>query len=157
MTATPAGVRTTPAGRAVLALVAVAAALLTGACGTERGSVGAPAASRTPITDQVDERDSGATVDLHVGDVLVVTLHSTYWQLAALGATTALRPQGAPETVRATTCARIPGSGCGSVTVRYTAVARGSVTLTAHRDSCGEALRCASGQGDWKVVARVTG
>jgi hypothetical protein len=68
--------------------------------------------------------------------------------------TTVLQPLGAPQT-SASPCA-VMGGGCGTVTQSYNAGHVGQTTLHAHRDSCGEALRCTAQRGDWSVTVRVS-
>ncbi len=62
----------------------------------------------------------------------------------------------APTTASGASCPAFPGSGCGTVTATYTAGHTGTTELTAHRDTCGEALRCVGPQADWKITGRVS-
>lgn len=138
-------------GYAVIATAAVAAT----ACG---GSSGSPASTsvRSAQTIQVGDKANGTTVDAHVGDTIEVTLHNTYWTLGA-PAGHVLSVVGAPSAAPGgSACPHIAGTGCGTVSASYRADAAGTTRVTAHRDSCGEALRCGPGQGDWTVTVRVS-
>lgn len=111
---------------------ALAAVLLLAACGTA-----APSARTIPVNT------SGQTVALHVGDRLVVTLTSTYWQPQAprpLGVlrVVSTRTVGVPPSSK--TC--VPGQGCGTVTVIYQAAQPGHAHVKATRTVCGEAMLC---------------
>ena len=106
-------------------------------------------------TVTVTEANNGQTITKHRGDVLVVTLASTYWQfnrstgvLMADG-TTAVAAGGAH-------CPRYPGSGCGTVTQRYRATNAGPGTASAPRTSCGEAFRCSAEQSRWRITVDVS-
>jgi hypothetical protein len=136
------------------AVITAAAAAAT-ACGGSSGST-ASTSVRSAQTIQVADNANGTTVTAHVGDTVSVTLHNTYWTLATPDGhvlVTATAPSSAPG---GSGCPHIPGSGCGSVTATYRADTTGTTRLTAHRDSCGEAMRCGPGQGDWAVTVRVT-
>ena len=146
---------------APVAAVVLTAVVMLGACGSGGGSSGSPATSSTRggasgKVVAVDETANGKTVTLARGGRLVVTLHSTYWQLAAPADPKILAVSSEPVARPGPTCPSIPGTGCGTVTARYAAAGTGTTTLTAHRDSCGEALRCTPAQSDWSVTVRVT-
>ena len=121
------------------------------ACGGG-SSGGQSSVSSAPTTHQLDDKSNGSTVAVHLGDTVVVTLHSTSWTLDVPA--TVLQPLGAPQT-SASPCP-VMGGGCGTVTQSYNAGHVGEMTLHAHRDSCGEALRCTGKQGDWSVTVRVS-
>jgi hypothetical protein len=135
--------------RSVLAGCALVLAI--SACGSG-SSGGQSSVNTTPTTHQLDDRSNGTTIDVNLGDTVVVTLHNTYWTLAVPAAV--LQPLGAPQT-SPSPCA-VMGSGCGTVTESYNAVHLGQATLHAHRDSCGEALRCNAKQSDWSVTVRIS-
>jgi hypothetical protein len=125
------------------ATVAALLALSLTACG------GATGASVT-----LDEQNKSTTVRIGVGTTVIVVLHSTYWMfdplpghgvLEAVGTPTASAP-GAPGV------GCVPGGGCGTVTAIYTAMATGSVIITASRNSCGEALRCSPDEARYEVT-----
>jgi hypothetical protein len=145
---------TTRRGLAIAILLGsiVLGGLVTGcASGSSGAGTGATAAT-TPTTRQLDEHANGSTVEVHLGDTVVVVLHSTYWTFATPSSTLQLvgQPQPSPSQ-----CS-VPGSGCGTVTAGYNARQVGTTTLHAHRDSCGEAVRCTGSDGDWTVTVRVS-
>jgi hypothetical protein len=135
--------------RTTLAIVAASAALAVAGCGSSTSSASALRTGQQQ-THQVDESSKGKTVSARVGDTVVVTLHSTYWQLAAPDSRL-LTTDGAPVAGKGTSCPPVPGSGCGTLRETYRVAAAGTATIRAHRDSCGEALRCGPAQSDWSV------
>ena len=132
--------------------------MLVAACGPSRSTTTLqklPVGAGGGRTVTVTEANNGQTITKHRGDVLVVTLASTYWQfnrstgvLMADG-TTAVAAGGAH-------CPRYPGSGCGTVTQRYRATNAGPGTASASRTSCGEALRCSAEQSRWRITVDVS-
>ena len=126
-------------------------AVLAGACGTSN-SAGSNAGDQAKNgTLNLDEKANGTTVHVHLGDTVIVTLHSTYWSFLPT-ASLALQPFAPAQTAPATTCGQPVGTGCGTVVASYNIGHVGSGTLRAHRDSCGEALRCIGKQADWSVT-----
>jgi hypothetical protein len=106
-----------------------------------------------PNTVQLTFADSGKTITVHVGSTLHVALNSTYWtfqpvtapQLLKLDATAMVPPSPG-------TCAhQVPGSGCGTQTADYTALATGQTSVAATRVNCGEAMRCTGSNGHFEV------
>ena len=144
-------------------LLATAAATLLMATACSGGSSGAGAgpshdpSSATPVSGgrhQLDEKDNGKRLDVQFGDTLVVTLHSTYWSFQPTDGL-AIQSLGQPATAPATNCRppqNVTGSGCGTVTGTFNVGHIGTSTLKAHRDSCGEALRCTGKDADWSVT-----
>lgn len=132
-----------------LAVSALALAL-SGCGGSSTGSHDSVSTQST--THQLDDKSNGSTLAVHLGDTVIVTLHSTTWTLDV--PVTVLQPLGAPQT-SPSPCA-VMGSGCGTVTQSYNARHVGQTTLHAHRDSCGEALRCSAQQSDWTVTVKVS-
>jgi hypothetical protein len=139
--------------RAVV-IASVAAAVLLAACGGGGGSGSAASTTHAAKTVTVDEHANGTSVRLATGDRLVVVLHSTYWQLPEPHSGIVV-VTSAPVAKPTPNCSRIPGSGCGTATATYAVRAAGSTTLAAHRDSCGEALRCVGTDGDWSIKVDV--
>src|SRR3954454_5930298 len=130
-------------------LEVTAAGLLLAGCAN--GSSSDRTAATAPTPHQLDEDANGSTVDVQLGDSVVVVLHSTYWNFdSPARVLQPLSTQPSPGH-----CA-VVGSGCGTVTVTYNAAQVGTVTLHAHRDSCGEATRCSASNADWSVTVRVT-
>jgi LPXTG-motif cell wall-anchored protein len=109
----------------------------------------APAHAASTVT--VKDADKGTTVTTHPGDTVVVTLGSTAWTIdAAKGA--ALSTQG-----EQTNTVTRPGPGApGTTSRRYLAVATGTATISASRQSCGEALKCTPEQAAFSVTLAVT-
>ena len=109
--------------------------------------------SNSPTVITISEADNGRTVSAHTGDGVIAVLHSTYWSFDP-PSRDGITPDG-PATVTPDLRGCVPGSGCGTATARYRIVATGQTTLSAHRNSCGEALACTGGQGDWTVIIDV--
>jgi hypothetical protein len=99
------------------------------------------------------EADNRHMVDVSAGQLLVATLHNTYWRFAPPGA--GLTQVGEEVVTPAPRGTCLPGIGCGTVVARYRAIAPGQAHLRANRTSCGEALPCAPGQGSWTVLVRI--
>jgi len=117
---------------------------------------GASAAGASKVT--IGESSNGHVVTIARGTHLVVTLHNTYWTIAPLTGRTVLAQVGSQQTrgqLSGATHACVPGQGCGTVTMNYVANAAGLVRLSAHRTTCGEAMRCTGSQGSWSVSVRV--
>ena len=143
-------------------LVAVAAMLLaatacSGGSGDSSTTGSKDTSSATPVAGGrhlLDEKDNGTKLDVQFGDTLVVTLHSTYWSFLPTDGL-AIQSLGDPATAPATNCPppmNVTGSGCGTVTGTFNVGHIGTSTLKAHRDSCGEALRCTGKDADWSVT-----
>jgi len=130
-------------------LAATAAALLLSACAN--GSAGDRSAATAPSPRLLDEHANGTTVDAQLGDTIVVTLHSTYWTFE-----TPARVLQSISTQPSPSHCTVMGSGCGTVTATFNAAHVGTVTLHAHRSSCGEAMRCTGKNADWSATVRVS-
>lgn len=113
-------------------------------------------ASQAPAAVALADADTGRSVTVRRGGTVTVVLHSTYWTFAAPSNGSVVQAQGAPVVV-ADRQGCVPGGGCGTVTAKYAAVGDGQATLSAHRDSCGEAMRCQGTAGDWRVTIVVAG
>ena len=100
---------------------------------------------------------NGTTVTISPGERFQVTLGSTYWTFDPPSSATVLVPQGSQQTSPgpSSSCPPYPGSGCGTATQVYTAEAQGTAVVSAHRTSCGEALRCTGSQGSFKLTVVV--
>ncbi|KOU35372.1 hypothetical protein [Streptomyces sp. WM6378] len=48
-----------------------------------------------------------------------------------------------------------PGAGCGIAADDFTARRTGTEQILAHRNSCGEAMRCGAGQGSYAVTVYI--
>jgi hypothetical protein len=122
---------------------------------TEPSSSVDPVASAPAGAVQLSEADRGRTVPVRVGDEVTVVLHQTYWSMAPPSPSGPVR-QTAATAVAPQLHGCVPGGGCGTVTTSYVAAAPGSVTIAAHRQTCGEAKACAPDQRDWQVVVAVS-
>lgn len=140
-----------------LALLAVMLPAALAACSGSGGSaVVGVRGTGTAVTHQLTEHDDGSTVDARVGDSVTVTLHSTYWQFRPPAGGVLQQKREPVPSPGGSACPTVPGSGCGTVVADYVVSASGTVTLTAHRESCGEAMRCAGSNGAWSVTVRAT-
>lgn len=136
------------------AVATIAAILASGVAGCGSGSSG-PADQKPSGTLTLDDSANGTTVHVHFGDTITVTLRSTYWSFLPTNGL-ALQPFAPAQTAPASTCATPVGSGCGTVTASFNVGHIGTSVLRAHRDTCGEALRCIGKQGDWSVTVVAT-
>ena len=147
------------AGRARLALCGTVLALVgcqSAAQSTRPGthtSSGA-SSSRDHKTVTASEADRGHTISVSSGDIVVVVLHSTYWQLAPLTGG-ALQAGGPPAVAPGKPKGCVPGQGCGTVTQTFHALAAGRAVITAARTSCGEAMRCTGSNGSYQLTVVV--
>jgi hypothetical protein len=110
--------------------------------------------SAAPYAAQLAFADSGKTITLHVGGTVHVTLNSAYWTF---------QPVAAPQLLKLDTTAFVPpspgtcaghqvlGSGCGTQTADFTALATGQTSVEATRVNCGEAMRCTGANGHFEV------
>jgi hypothetical protein len=106
------------------------------------------------MTVRLSTADAGHHVTVGLGGHLHVVLDSTYWTFLPMTPDGILRSDGSPRVVpRLDHC--VPGQGCGTVTLEITAMAPGEASIEATRTTCGEALRCAPGQGDFRVSVTV--
>jgi len=137
-----------------LAVIVLLAAAILGGCGSTGGPTKSSTGS-TPPPATADEGSDGSTIRLQRRQRLVVTLHSTYWQIGQPGSSV-LAVTHEPAVAAGPGCASIPGTGCGTVTAEYVAGRAGTTALAAHRNSCGEALRCTGTAGEWRITVVVT-
>ncbi|SDN39790.1 hypothetical protein [Actinacidiphila guanduensis] len=152
--------------RASLQVLVLAAALgAAGACspaasrptGSTAGSRSSPttasAATTPPAALTLDEHAPRTGVHVRSGTVVVVRLHSTYWSTPTSSDPAVLVPGGGGSSP-AGSCP--PGGGCGVASARFTAAHPGTAHVTAHRSSCGEAMRCPPGQDSYEVTVTVS-
>ena len=141
---------------------AAALALPLALAGCASGGVGsaAPAPSSSGAhgrTVTVGDNAARTTVTLAPGDTLEVVLHSTYWSAPVSSGPAMLSPLGQPTAAPVSTgpgCGA-PGSGCGTVTTDFRAVADGTVRIDSTRSSCGEAKPCLPQQRGFEVTVVV--
>ena len=115
----------------------------------------APAPVPTPhLTKNVSDTENKSTVNVKVGDHILIALHSTYWQFPAT--TSKMFKQLSEPSYAPLLGGHIPGSGAGTVTVEYVVEETGTGTLTASRTSCGEAMGCTADQGSFLLNVTAT-
>jgi hypothetical protein len=130
---------------ATAAAVAVAVAVAVAISGCE--SVQACSCGRGRSALVVRDNANGATIPVHVGDLVKVILSSSYWNFSGSSAPRVLRQDGPVVLLaRPRSCADIAGLGCTPVRVTFTALAGGTAVISASRTTCGEALACAGKQ-----------
>ena len=102
------------------------------------------------------DNSNGKTVRVSVGDRLELILASSYWNVDSSTSPAVLRQDG-PTTFLAppSDCSTMPGSGCAPEQTSYTALAPGTVVITASRESCGEALACRPDQSRFRLTVIV--
>ena len=132
-------------------LVAVAASALLAGCGAVHPLPGGPQPPRL-ITER--DHSNGKTIHIGVGDKLALILGSSYWNFAGSSAPSVLRQEG-NSTLVPTSRRCPPGVGCQPKRAVFKALAKGTAVITAHRLSCGEALRCTGSQGHFKLTVVV--
>ena len=133
------------------AIFAVGALTISAACGSPLHN--APSATGAK-TIAISESSNSTTVSVPVGDYLVVHLHSTYWTIA-VPTSPALTKVSSSTIAGGPGCSKIPGMGCGVVSMTFHALRVATVQLSAHRTSCGEALRCTGTNGHWTAKIRL--
>ena len=138
-------------------LIAAGALALLVAAGCGGGSNATLEPRGHPTTHTVVDADNGATVHARVGDLILVTLHSTYWQFAEPNGSVLVPVNPAVAQPGDASCSpSIPGSGCGTVRAGYRVARSGTARIVAGRASCGEAMRCTGQQGRWSVTVVAT-
>ncbi|MFG2698903.1 hypothetical protein [Kitasatospora sp. NPDC048407] len=148
---TPKLIKTAAAALLALAALSGCGSATTTAAGPATGSTGATASTGPVVLDESADRTH---ITVAPGTIVRTELHSTYWSPATSTDPGLLAPTGEPSTAAAPSCR--PGSGCGTVTTAFTARTAGSVRLTAHRSSCGEAKPCPPGGQDFTVEVDIT-
>jgi hypothetical protein len=131
---------------------------LVSACSSSSAAQSSPVqgakGSASSVVRDVDDTANGSTVHVHVGDVVRVTLHSTYWQMNA-PSTAALEERISDVVASPPAPGRVPGLGAGTVVTTYVAHTSGTAQITAHRTSCGEALQCTPDKQSYAVTIAV--
>jgi hypothetical protein len=139
-------------GRACLLVSTVVLVVLLGGCGSSTPST---SSAPPPGPLAASETSNGTTMTLAVGQKLIVTLHSTYWQFGSPSNVAIVTPQGQAVAAVCSAPPPYPGSGCGTVTQGYHGVRAGTAVLNASRNSCGEALACRPDQSSWQLTVLV--
>jgi len=150
---------------AAAAVAACATALVTGGCaapsstapgaGGGGGTTQPPSPSANPAVVARD-KSNGHTLNLKVGQHLELVLGSTYWTVSGSSLPSVLKQDGPSHLLkRPPGCGTIPGIGCVPIRTDFSAVAPGTAVITAHRESCGEALRCMPSQQHYTLTVVV--
>jgi hypothetical protein len=105
----------------------------------------------------VDEHANGTTVDLSVGQTLLLQLHSTYWQDVTSSDPSTLRAMSPTVTPQPASSSCPPGGGCGSITVQFVALGPGTATVAASRQLCGEDVQCPSSDRSYTLLVKIAG
>ena len=120
-------------------------------------SPGLPVQSAAPAGSPVTESDNGRSMVVRVGSNVTLVLHNTYWQISKSSDPAVLALVSGPDYSGAGSISCVPGTGCGTVTTVFGAVAPGQATVTASRTSCGEVLACTGTAGAYRVTFVVEG
>jgi hypothetical protein len=139
---------------AVLLLAATALAMSLTGCGTNHAAAVSSGVQRPPAPVVVSEHNNGKTVHVPVGTKITLLLHSSYWTIAPSPKQSVLSGTGKPTWLKAGNCP--PGVGCRPQETTFTADSPGTVTLTASRTACGEALACTGSMGHYQVTVVIT-
>ena len=107
-------------------------------------------ASQIPDT-LISDGDNGGSIAVLTNGIVHVVLHSTYWKFQPV---TDSRIVGAlhDPVVAPDMTVRVPGTGAGMVTLDLRAIGPGKSQVTATRETCGAALRCADNQRTFTVI-----
>lgn len=128
---------------------------MTAACGAPTAQLTTTSAAPGNRSEvHLTAADAGQKVDVTVGGHVEVVLDSTYWSFRPVTPQGILRVDSGPR-VAPLFGHCVPGQGCGTVTIDYTATGPGHATVEATRTTCGEALRCGPGQGDLRFIVIV--
>lgn len=113
-----------------------------------------PVTAATTATAAADitatDKDNGRTLKLVPGQRLKVILASTYWNFQNNSSAAVLRVETQPH-INPQPSGCVPGAGCGTATVTYQATGSGQASITATRTSCGEAMGCTGGAGNYSL------
>src|SRR5262249_37741013 len=136
--------------RARSLLIVVAAAGVIAALGGCRGG------SDHMIIGDLNLADAacGATFNAKLGNRIVVSLNSTYWNFDGSSDHAVLMQEGMTAYAPDHNC--VPGGGCGTATAVFLAAGTGQAVINASRTSCGEAVGCGPGQGQGQCSITVT-
>jgi len=144
--------------RAALAVPVLLATLAVAGCGSSHGSAsssGGTHSTPAPSTIRLTPSDDGGTARASVGDTLMLRLPSTYWHIAAAHPTDVVATDARHTRASGPGHDCVPGQGCGVASAKYTALRPGRAVISAHRTSCGEALRCTGATSRYRVTVVV--
>jgi hypothetical protein len=132
--------------RPLRSMAVAAVALLAAGC-----SQSATAAGHSHVVVARDNLN-GKTVRVSVGDRLELILASDYWNVDPSSSPAVLRQDGDTTYLpRPSDCPTLAGLGCVPEETSFTALAPGTVVVTASRLSCGEALECSPDQRHFRL------
>jgi hypothetical protein len=102
---------------------------------------------------------NGGTVALRRGQLLSVSLDSTYWAMAVTPPAGPLVVRSRSVTPGGPACGTpaVPGSGCGVAELVVLGARVGTASVVGTRSTCGEALRCPPGETSYELRVVVTG
>ena len=103
----------------------------------------------------VDENSNGSTIQVALGQVIELTLHSTYWKVEGSSDQYVVSQNTEPSRMPAPSGTCPPGVGCGMVHVAFTARQQGTARISASRTLCGEALLCKPDQQSFLLTVVV--
>jgi len=109
-----------------------------------------------------DDAANGRTVTVAKGKIFTISLSSTYWQLDPISKSSPVKQQGQvsivanPPGAGTDPACSIPGSGCGTQSWKFKALAKGTKRITFSRTSCGEAMRCTPKQSRFTLMVKVS-
>jgi hypothetical protein len=149
----------------LLGYALMAAALLVAGCGTagpfpaqhppRPGHKSSSAGHvHQPVVRTERDGSNGRTVHVKPGDRIELVLGSDYWVIRASSAPAVLRQDG-PSRTLAPVRSCPPGVGCRPLRTLFAALSPGTAVITAHRRTCGEALRCVGSQGRFRLTVVV--
>jgi hypothetical protein len=123
----------------------------TGATPTVTGAPTTTTGTPTPGVLRRTYADNGASVTLHSGARLEVSL-AGQWTFQPVS-TPAVLQAGKPSAGTEPNCR--PGTGCVLITEEFTAAGGGTATIVATRTICGEAMRCTSANDHFQLTVSV--
>jgi hypothetical protein len=143
-----------------IAVMILLGAGLVGGCATTPSTTTNASASAT-MTDapmsqpaHITELANHGTVRLRIGQVVQLSLPSTYWSDPVSSMTNIVANDGPVSRVAGGRCPI--GGGCGTVSAWFRATRAGTAQLRAQRSSCGEALACRPSQRQFTVTILVS-
>ena len=90
----------------------------------------------------VSEAANGSTIQLQSGQLIELTLHSTYWGIDGSSDLSVLAVDKPTSVAPAPPGKCLPGFGCGEVHASFKANQPGTARVSASRTLCGEMLLC---------------
>ncbi|HWZ65969.1 MAG TPA: hypothetical protein VNX65_04240 [Patescibacteria group bacterium] len=102
---------------------------------------------------KVTDSDNGKTIALTGNQTLTVSLASTYWAIAESSNTKVIKIMGQRTITGSQPC--VAGGGCGTAVAHFTPVSSGNASISAARNSCGEAMACTGSQGQFNITVVV--